>query len=34
MEDLIRACNEELSFKDKGISRRTIYYDIEYMKSD
>ncbi len=34
MEDLIRACNEKLSFKDKGISRRTIYYDIEYMKSD
>lgn len=34
MEDLIKACNEELSFKDKGISRRTIYYDIEYMKSD
>lgn len=34
MEDLIKACDEELSFKDKGVSRRTIYYDIEYMKSD
>jgi predicted DNA-binding transcriptional regulator YafY len=33
IEDLIEVCNEELSFKDKGISRRTIYYDIEYMKS-
>ncbi len=33
IEELINACNKELSFKDKGISRRTIYYDIEYMKS-
>jgi len=34
IDDLIAACNAELSFKDKGVSRRTIYYDIEYMKSD
>lgn len=33
IQDLIDACNAELSQDEKGISRRTIYYDIEYMKS-
>lgn len=28
--DLVKKCNEEL---DKSVSRRTIYYDIEYMQS-
>lgn len=31
---LIDKCNEELSYKEKGVSLRTIRYDISYMKSD
>lgn len=34
IQDLMDRCNEELSFKDKGISLRTVRYDIAYMKSD
>ena len=30
ISDLVKKCNEEL---DKSVSRRTIYYDIEYMQS-
>lgn len=31
--DLVKACNDELEGLEKSVSRRTIYYDIEYMKS-
>ena len=34
IKKLMEKCNEALSFKEKGISRRTIYYDIEYMRSE
>lgn len=31
--DLVKACNNELRWQEKSVSRRTIYYDIEFMKS-
>ncbi|MBR6092329.1 MAG: WYL domain-containing protein [Bacteroidales bacterium] len=34
IEDLVKACNDELNGLEKSVSRRTIYYDIEYMKSN
>lgn len=33
IQELLVACNKELQCDDKSVSRRTIYYDIEYMKS-
>lgn len=32
--DLLEICNRELCFDEKGVSRRTIYYDIDYMKDN
>lgn len=34
IQDLIDKCNEALSFKEKGISLRTIRMDIAYMRSE
>lgn len=33
IDDLVNACNDELYDFGKKVSRRTIYYDIDYMKS-
>ena len=32
IQQLMEICNRELGYDDKGISRRTVYYDIDYMK--
>lgn len=34
IQDLLEICNRELGFDEKGVSRRTLYYDIEYMKDN
>lgn len=34
INDLLKACNDELYGLEKSVSRRTIYNDIEYMKSN
>lgn len=34
IQDLIDKCNEALSFKEKGISLRTVRMDIAYMRSE